>query len=114
MAPAEDYAEKEPSRPEVDELRGATLLEFGNLWCGYCYRAQLLVSEALESHPSVRHLKISDASGRRLGRSFRVKLWPTLVFLKNGREISRLVRPTVLAPPRRTGSRQQRNQSKNT
>ena len=95
MAYAEAYSEKEPSRPEVDALPGATLLEFGSPWCGYCVRAQPLISEALETHLSVRHFKISDASGRRLGRSFRVKLWPTLVFLKNGGEVSRLVRPTT-------------------
>jgi thioredoxin 1 len=96
MVDAEDNAEKEPSRAEIDELPAATLLEFGTPWCGYCLRAQPLVREALETHPSVRHLKISDASGRRLGRSFRVKLWPTLIFLKNGREVARLVRPTAV------------------
>jgi thioredoxin 1 len=41
----------------------------------------------------VRHLKIADASGRRLGRSFGVKLWPTLVFLFDGKERARLIRP---------------------
>lgn len=95
MAHAEEYAEKEPSRPEIDALPGATLLEFGDPCCGYCLRAQPLISEALQTHLTVRHLKISDASGRRLGRSFGVKWWPTLVFLKNGREVSRLVRPTA-------------------
>ena len=39
------------------------------------------------------HLKIAVGSGRPLGRSFRVKLWPTLVFLRNGAEVARLVRP---------------------
>jgi thioredoxin 1 len=37
---------------------------------------------------------VEDGSGRRLGRSFAVKLWPTLVFLRDGEEISRLVRPS--------------------
>ena len=87
------YAESEPKRVEVDALAGATLLEFGSPWCGYCRRAQPLIAEALASHPEVRHLKIADASGKRLGRSFGVKLWPTLVFLKNGAELARLVRP---------------------
>jgi thioredoxin 1 len=41
----------------------------------------------------VRHFKIADASGKPLGRSFGVKLWPTLVFLKDGTEVARLVRP---------------------
>jgi thioredoxin 1 len=96
MAYTQHYAEKEPSRPEIDALPGATLLEFGSPWCGYCVRAQPLISEALETHLSVRHFKISDARGRRLGRSFHVTLWPTLVFLKNGREVARLMRPTTV------------------
>jgi thioredoxin 1 len=41
----------------------------------------------------VRHVKIADGSGRPLGRSFGVRLWPTLVFLRDGREVERLVRP---------------------
>jgi thioredoxin 1 len=89
-----DYAAKEPARDEVDAFPGPTLLEFGSPWCGYCRRAQPLIAEAMASHPGIRHLKIADASGRRLGRSFGVKLWPTLVFLSDGREIARLIRPT--------------------
>jgi len=87
------YAEAEPKRAEVDQLEGATVLEFGSPWCGYCRAAQPLIASALAEHAGVRHIKIADASGKRLGRSFGVKLWPTLVFLRNGKEISRLVRP---------------------
>ncbi len=89
-----DYAQVEPKREEVDALAGATLLEFGSPWCGYCRRAQPLIAEALASHPNVRHIKVADASGKRLGRSFKVKLWPTLVFLRDGKESAKLVRPT--------------------
>ena len=88
-----DYAEAEPKRAELDALPGPTLVEFGSPWCGHCRRAQPLIAEALSSHPSVRHIKVADASGKRLGRSFKVKLWPTLVFLKDGREMAKLVRP---------------------
>ena len=87
------YAVSDPSKQEVDSLPGATLLEFGNPWCGYCRRAEPLIETAFAGHSSIRHIRISDASGRRLGRSFQVKLWPTLVFLKDGKEITRLVRP---------------------
>jgi thioredoxin 1 len=89
-----EYAPAEPTRSEIDSLRGALVLEFGSPWCGHCRRAQPLLDRAFEHHSRVRHIKISDARGRPLGRSFGVTLWPTLVFLKNGREISRLVRPT--------------------
>ena len=87
------YSEAQPSRSEVDSLPGPTLLEFGSPTCGHCRRAQPLIAAALAAHPGVRHLKVADASGRRLGRSYRVKLWPTLVLLDGGKEVARLVRP---------------------
>jgi thioredoxin 1 len=93
MGMASDYAQAEPKRAEIDALPGPALLEFGSPWCGWCRRAQPLIAEALAAQPGVRHLKIADASGRRLGRSFGVKLWPTLVFLRDGKEKARLVRP---------------------
>jgi thioredoxin 1 len=52
-----------------------------------------LIATALEAMPDVRHLKVEDGKGRPLGRSFRVTLWPTLIFLKDGKEVARLVRP---------------------
>jgi thioredoxin 1 len=87
------YSETEPRRAEVDKLQGPAVIEFGSPWCGYCRRAQPLIAEAFAEHPAVRHFKIADASGKRLGRSFGVKLWPTLIFLADGKEVARLVRP---------------------
>ena len=87
------YLETEPARAAVDALQGPALLEFGSPSCGHCRRAQPLIAQALAAHPGVRHLKVADASGRRLGRSFGVKLWPTLVLLADGKEVARLVRP---------------------
>ena len=82
----------EPTREEVNTLKGATLLEFGATWCGYCKGAQSTIISELSHFPNVRHIKIEDGKGRRLGRSFHVKLWPTLVFMKDGVELKRLVR----------------------
>jgi thioredoxin 1 len=93
MAISEKYATHEPERAEIDQLAGPALLEFGSPGCGHCRAAQPLLASALAAHPGVRHIKIADASGRPLGRLFKVKLWPTLVFLRDGHEIARLVRP---------------------
>jgi thioredoxin 1 len=49
----------------------------------------------LDNHPGVKHVKIADGAGRRLGRSYKVKLWPTLIFLNGGKEKARLVRPAT-------------------
>jgi thioredoxin 1 len=88
------YAETAPPRAEIDALPGPTVVEFGTPWCGYCRAAQPLIAEAFDSHPAMRHLKFEDGRGRALGRSFRVKLWPTLIFMNDGQEIKRLTRPT--------------------
>jgi thioredoxin 1 len=77
----------------VDGWEGPAVLEFGADWCGYCRSAQPLVAEALAEFPGVRHVKVADGKGKPLGRSFAVKLWPTLIFLREGREVARAVRP---------------------
>ena len=88
------YDRDEPDRQTIDELEGPTLIEFGADWCGHCQAAEPLIGAALGQHPEVRHFKIADGKGRPLGRSFGVKLWPTLVFLRDGEEVARIVRPS--------------------
>jgi thioredoxin 1 len=91
--PPTPYETVEPTRAELDALAGPCLVEFGTPWCGFCRAAQPAIAIAMAAHPAVRHLRIEDGSGRALGRSFGVKLWPTLVFLRDGAEVARLVRP---------------------
>jgi thioredoxin 1 len=83
-----------PGRTEVDALQGLPLIEFGTIWCGHCRAAQPALVEVLSQHPQWRHVKVEDGPGHPLGRSYRVKLWPTLVLLRDGQEVARLVRPT--------------------
>ncbi|ACR30670.1 thioredoxin family protein [Burkholderia glumae] len=97
MTSSQAYSDDAPTRAEVDALASATVIEFGTNWCGVCKGAQPAIREAFAAHPEIRHLKIEDGPGRPLGRSFRVKLWPTLVFLRDGTEVARVVRPTEAA-----------------
>lgn len=88
-----EYRASEPAREAVAEMPGPVLIEFGTSWCGFCQRAQPLIEAALSDHPSVEYLKIEDGPGKPLGRSFGIKLWPTLVMLLDGHEVARVVRP---------------------
>jgi thioredoxin 1 len=87
------YDSTQPSREAVDALPGDTVVEFGTNWCGICAAATPHIAAALASRPGLRHLRVEDGPGRALGRSFRVKLWPTLIVMRQGQEIARAVRP---------------------
>ena len=85
--------EQAPTRKQVDSTPGLVVLEFGTAWCGICQAIQPRVAALLQEHPAIRHIKVEDGPGFPLGRSFRVKLWPSFVFLKDGAVLRQLVRP---------------------
>jgi thioredoxin 1 len=90
------YLEAAPERSELDASRGLLVIEFGTDWCGHCLAAQPAIRAAFAAHPKLPHRKIEDGPGRPLGRSYRVKLWPTLILLRDGQEVGRVVRPTAV------------------
>lgn len=88
-----DYEEEPFTFDQIGQLSGITLLEFGAPWCGHCQAASPAIKEAVTEHSELRHIKIYDGKGKRLGRTFKVKLWPTLILLHDGNEVASLVRP---------------------
>ena len=90
---SKQYISPGPAREEIDSLTGKAVLQFGTDWCGVCQGAEPIIDDALRLFENVNHIRVEDGPGRRLGRSFKVKLWPTLIFLKDGVEVGRLVRP---------------------
>ena len=93
MSVSLEYTAIALTRESVDAFNGTAVLLFGVNWCGHCQAAAPFISEALDGFPEMYVLCIEDGAGRPLGRSFKVKLWPTLVFLVNGKEAGRVVRP---------------------
>jgi thioredoxin 1 len=91
MSPA--YLPETITRAEADAFPGATVLQFGTDWCGYCRAAERVIEPVLEATDGLRRILVEDGKGRPLGRSYRVKLWPTLIFLVDGAEVARVVRP---------------------
>ena len=95
---ASNYQPSDLTRESVNALKGRHVLMFGANWCAHCQAAEDPTQAALAQHPNVTLLQIEDGKGRPLGRSFAVKLWPTLIVLRNGQEVDRVVRPTEAAP----------------
>ena len=96
MAAATTYLDEAhaPTREEIDRGSGPVLLEFGTDWCGHCRALAHRISETLEKHPEVQHVKVEDGPGQALGRSFGVRLWPNLVFLRDGKVVRQVARPS--------------------
>ena len=93
MIITDEYTSDAPTRAEIEAMSGPVVLDFGTNWCGYCQAAESIIAAGFAGYENVPHLKVEDGPGRPLGRSFRVKLWPTLVFLRDGKEVARVVRP---------------------
>ena len=85
----------EPTREEVDGMPNPVVLEFGASWCPHCQAIRATTATLLARHPRVRHVAVEDGRGKPLGRSFRVELWPTLVFMRDGGVVRLAVRPPV-------------------
>ena len=90
---ATTYPTTSPTRADLDQTQGPVLVEFGATWCGICQSLQPVIAKAVNEHPEVQHIKVGDGKGQPLGRTYGVKLWPTLIALRDGREVGRLVRP---------------------
>lgn len=92
----ENYSEKAPEKEALDHLAGYVLVEFGAPWCVHCQAAVPVIECFMKAYPTMPHVKVFDGKGKRLGRQFGVKLWPSLILLKDGQEIGRWVRVTKI------------------
>ncbi|TEW54343.1 thioredoxin [Psychromonas sp. RZ22] len=88
-----DYENTTLTFEDVCKLSGNIILEFGTAWCAHCQAASSAIEEVFTEHTTLSHIKIVDGKGKRLGRVFKVKLWPTLILLHDGKEVARVVRP---------------------
>ncbi len=89
------YEEATISREELEQLPGAVVVEFGANWCGICGGFTPQAAAVFSDFADIRRIRVEDGPGKRLGRSFRVKLWPTFVFLRDGQVLGQVSRPSV-------------------
>ena len=93
MAFDDEYHESTLTREELEQLAGPVVVEFGANSCGICGGFTPQAAAAFEPYSQVQHIRVEDGRGKRLGRAFGVKLWPTFVFLRDGQVVQQSVRP---------------------
>jgi len=76
-------------------MDGPVLLEFGASRCGHCLALASKLARLLEGNREIQHIKVEDGPGQPLGRSFQVKPWPILVFMRDGEVAKQVARPEI-------------------
>lgn len=76
---------------EIMMHTGVVLVDFYADWCGPCKMVSPIVDEIAEEYESIKVGKINVDESPELAVSFGVVSIPTLVALKDGKELTRIV-----------------------
>ena len=72
---------------EVLQSDKTVLLDFYADWCGPCRMLSPIIEEIASEHPEIKVYKINVDEEQELAQSFQVMSIPTLVALRDGRQI---------------------------
>lgn len=82
---------KENFQAEVTKSDKPVLVDFWAVWCGPCQMMAPILHELETEMPDVQIGKVNVDEQMDLARQFRVVSIPTLIILKNGQEVQRMV-----------------------
>ena len=71
--------------------KGNAVIDFWAPWCGPCRMMAPHFEEAAKSHKTVLFAKVNVDENPEVAQQFNVRGIPTTVFLKDGKEINRIV-----------------------
>lgn len=82
---------KENFQAEITKSDKPVLVDFWAVWCGPCQMMAPILHELEAEIPDVQIGKVNVDEQMDLARQFRVVSIPTLIILKNGQEVQRMV-----------------------
>lgn len=92
MTVIRELNEKNFAEDALNYTEGPVMIDFWATWCGPCQGLLATIEEVAENaDASVRIFKCDVDQNGELASQYMVRSVPTVVFLKNGEEIDRLV-----------------------
>ncbi len=76
---------------EVMESEKTVLIDFWASWCGPCRMLSPIVDEIAEENTNIKVCKVNVDEEGELAEEFNVMNIPTLVVIKGGKEVTRMV-----------------------
>lgn len=84
------YITKENFKEEVLDYKGLLILDFFAVWCGPCKaEGKILESFDLKYSDKVKICKCNTDENEELATQFGIMTIPTLIFYKDGKELSK-------------------------
>lgn len=80
---------KDNFKKEVLEAEGLVLIDFWASWCAPCRMLSPVIDEVAEEVTGVKVVKVNVDTERELAATFDVMSIPTLVVMKDGKEVNR-------------------------
>lgn len=68
---------------------GITVVKFWAAWCGPCKKISPLLDKLEPEFPTIKFLSVDIDRVPSLAQKYKIKMLPTIVILKNGREVNR-------------------------
>ena len=80
---------------------GICAVKFGATWCGPCKVLEPLLQKMKDEFPGVNYLSIDVDDNPQLAKTHRIRSLPTVILLKDGQEVTRLVGAVKTDPLRK-------------
>jgi thioredoxin 1 len=80
---------------------GLCALKFGATWCGPCKALEPKIKKMEEEFPSVSFKSVNVDDDPALAKKYQIRSVPTVILLKDGREINRVNGAALIAPLRK-------------